>query len=502
LAYFFDPSKKGSLLSFPFRIPSQLSALHVRGRAPRRLVVALSKLAQLTSALAMLSLAPVRVSADTADRPAIAFNRWSEDWSVLADPDVPHEPLDELKYIPLSDHDARTYLSLGADIRERFETNDANFGTAGNQQDSYLLSRTEAHLDLRIHGQVQMFFQLQSDVSPGKQRTTPVDQDRLSIEQEFVAVSERLGDGVVAIRIGRQENGFDLQRFLSVRDGPNVRQSYDGVSVAYTSGPWRLITLYTHPVENRNSSLFDDYSSAHLSLGLVRIERQVTPSSSLSAYVGRFRQDEARFPSASGNERRDLVEVRYAGVSGRFDWDAEAMSQNGRIGSQAIRAWATGAVIGRTFGSTRFRPRLSLQFDAASGDKSPTDHQLDTFNPLFPSGYYFTTAGYTTYANLVHVKTDVSVNPLTDVKLSSGIGVEWRETIADAIYTLPDVPVPDTAGRRGRYVGSYGQFRADCGLTPHIALALEAVHFSAGATVVSVGGHDANYFAAEVRYGW
>jgi hypothetical protein len=115
---------------------------------------------------------------------------------------------------------------------------------------------------------------------------------------------------LVAIRIGRQENGFDLQRFLSVRDGPNVRQSYDGVSVAYTRGPWRFITLYTHPVENRGSSLFDDYSSPRLSLGLVRIERQVTSSSSLSAYVGRFRQDDARFPSASGNERRDLVEVR------------------------------------------------------------------------------------------------------------------------------------------------------------------------------------------------
>jgi Alginate export len=213
-------------------------------------------------------------------------------------------------------------------------------------------------------------------------------------------------------------------------------------------------------VENRDSSLFDDYSSPHLSLGLVRIERQVTSSSSLSAYVGRFRQDDAQFPSASGNERRDLVEVRYTGVSGRVDWDAEAMSQNGSIGAQSVRAWATGAVTGQTFSSTRFRPRISVQFDAASGDKSPTDHQLNTFNPLFPSGSYFTTAGYTTYANLVHVKIDLSLSPLTNVKLSSGIGVEWRETIVDVIYTLPDVPVPDTAGRGGRYVGTYAQFRS------------------------------------------
>ena len=85
-----------------------------------------------------LNLASIRVGADTPDRPAIAFNRWAEDWSVLADPDVPREPLDELKYIPLSNDDARTYLSLGANVRERFEVNAANFGTDGNQQDSYL----------------------------------------------------------------------------------------------------------------------------------------------------------------------------------------------------------------------------------------------------------------------------------------------------------------------------------------------------------------------------
>jgi Alginate export len=450
----------------------------------------------------VISLTSFRASAETPDRPAIAFNRWSEDWSVLADPDVPREPLDELKYIPLANGDARTYLSLGANIRERFESNDANFGTGGNHQDSYLLSRTEAHADLRMAGEVQFFFQLQNDTAPGKQRLSPVDQDRLDIEQGFVAVSEHLWGGAAAIRIGRQENGFDLQRFLSVRDGPNVRQSYDGVSIAYTRGAWRFIAVYTHPVETRDSSFFDDYSSPHLSLDLVRIERQVTYSSSISAYVGQFRQDGVRFPSASGNEHRDLVDVRYAGSSGRIDWDAEAMSQNGRIGTQAIHAWATGVVIGLTFDSSTVRPRISLQLDAASGDKNPEDNQLNTFNPLFPSGHYFTTAGYTTYVNLVHVKAEFSLSPLANLRLSSGVGVEWRETIADAIYTLPDVPVPDTAGRGGRYVGTYAQFRADCGLTPHIALALEAVHFAVGATVVSAGGHDANYLGIEARIGW
>ena len=433
--------------------------------------------------LALLNLTTPQADAQTAARPTIAFNRWSEDWSVLANPDVPREPLDELKYIPLSTSDARTYLSFGANVRERFEVNDVQFGIGNSRQDADLLSRLEAHSDLRIAGQVQIFLQLQSDLAPGKRDPSPVDADRLGIEQAFVAVSEPLAGGAMMIRIGRQENGFDLQRFLSVRDGPNVRQAYDGATVAYTRGPWRLIALYTDPVQNRNRTAFDDYSSPHRSFGLLRVERKIAASSSLSAYVGRF---------TNGDERRDLMDVRFAGSGGGFDWDAEAMDQNGSVGARAIHAWATGAIVGRTFDRAPLRPRVGLQFDAASG----------MFNPLFPSGYYFTTAGYTTYANLIHVKAGLSLTPRNNLHLSAGVGSEWRATVADAIYTLPDIPVLNTAGRGGQYVGAYGQLRSDYALTSHVALALELVHFSAGPTIMSAGGHDTDYLGAEVRYGW
>ena len=42
---------------------------------------------------------------------------------MLAEPAVPREPFDSLKYIPLSASDPKTYLSFGLNIRERFETN-------------------------------------------------------------------------------------------------------------------------------------------------------------------------------------------------------------------------------------------------------------------------------------------------------------------------------------------------------------------------------------------
>jgi hypothetical protein len=84
----------------------------------------------------------------------------------------------------------------------------------------------------------------------------------------------------------------------------------------------------------------------------------------------------------------------------------------------------------------------------------------------------------------------------------AAIGMQWRETTTDAVYTQPDIPVAGTAGRPGRYTGTYGQFRADCIVTPHISLALEAVHFTTAEAIRAAGGHDSDYVGAEFKYGW
>jgi hypothetical protein len=440
---------------------------------------------------------------DVPARPSVMFNRWQEDWSVLANPDVPREPFDELKYIPLSQDDPDTYLSLGANLRERFETNDAaDFGTSGNHADDYLISRLEVDSDLRVAGQVQVFAQLQSDYAIGKNMHSPVDQDRLDLEQGFLAITEPLGDGTLKVRLGRQQFGFDLQRFVSVRDGPNVRQSYDAAWVDYEIGKWRFISFFSHPVQDRDIEPFDDYSSTRLSYGGVRAERQLTSSISVSTYVSRFVQDGAHWISAAGDERRDIVDVRFNGVQGGLDWDVEGMSQTGRIGARAIHAWAFGSLSGWTWHSAAFKPRIGLQVDAASGDKNPSDGQLNTFNPLFPNGYYVTLSGYTGYVNFIHVKPSFTIQPIPTIKVMAALGLQWRETTADAVYAQPTIPIADTAGEGGAYTGTYGQLRADYAYNGHLSFAVELVRFEIGDTVRAAGGHDSNYAGVEVRAGW
>jgi len=152
--------------------------------------------------------APAAAPACTAKRPAIAFNRWSEDWSVLADPCLARAPLDGLKYLPLV-ADGSSWLSLGAGLRERCEHIDAPlFGAASAPADGYAIQRANLHADLRLGQYLQVFGQLIDARAFQKQALAPVDADRLDVELLFVAVA-------VPTREGQSSSGSGARRWAS-----------------------------------------------------------------------------------------------------------------------------------------------------------------------------------------------------------------------------------------------------------------------------------------------
>ncbi|MDE1179883.1 alginate export family protein [Paraburkholderia sp.] len=435
-------------------------------------------------------------------RPTVMFNRWQENWSALANPCVPKRPFDSLKYIPLfGNPDA--YISLGMVLRERLEMNDAPlFGLGTGRDDTYVLQRLEVHADVRLGPHVQFFTQFEDARPYGKDNVGVVDKNPLDLRQAFVAITEPVGPGTFKFRVGRQEMAFDLQRFISVRDGPNVRQAFDAIWADYETGPWRWIAYATQPVQYRDDTQFDDVSNRHLTFSGVRVERQGVGPGDLSAYYSRYNRSNARFLDASGDEHRDVFDARYAGKAANFDWDVEAMYQSGRVGNKTIGAWAVGSLAGYTLAAVPWTPRIGVQIDAASGDSHPGDGRVATFNPLFPNGYYFALAGYTGYTNVIHVKPSLIIKPTSKLTLLAGVGLQWRETTADAVYGQGSSVVPGTAGHGGRWTGFYTQLRADYAVNANVAAALEAVHFQVGDSLREVGAANADYIGAELKFSW
>jgi hypothetical protein len=445
-----------------------------------------------------------RAAAAGDDRPSLNANRWQEDWSPLADPVLRTKPLDRLKYIPIFPANPESYVSFGLNLREIFEVSDAPaFGTsAASPGDSYWLHRAQFHIDAHLNENWQIFTQFEDVRAFDKTVVGTTDANRTDLRLAFVGYTQVTGAGTFSARVGRQDFSFDLERFLSLRDGPNVRQSFDAVWAAWETEAWRFYGLVSQPVVYRDDDPFDDRSSSDTLFSGARIERQLTKDVQLSAYYALYQRKAADFLTASGEENRHILDLRSAGTYAGFDWDVEAMGQVGSVGSEDVVAWALGARTGYTVQDMVWSPRIGLQFDMASGDRDARDGTLETFNPLFPNGFYFSLGGHTGYTNLIHLKPSMTVTPNEDLTLMAGIGLLWRQTTQDAIYTLPNIPVSGTAGEGAAWTGAYTQLRADYRFNPNLTASLEAVHYQVGSALKTAGGRDSDYIRAELKLAW
>jgi len=440
------------------------------------------------------------LAAEESQRPSIIWPyRWLEDWSVLADPALRTDPFDSIKYMPIGS-DPKSYLSLGLTNRERFES--VTHQLPPIQPDDYTIYRLQLHADLHLSPYLQVFAQFIDARAPGRKYPTPADVNRLDIEQMFVAVIAPAGSGKLRITGGRQEPLLDLQRFADTRgEGPNVYQPFDSINADYTLSDWRVIGFYSRPVDTRDEQNFDDVSSPHYTLSGARVERRNVGPGKLSVYAAQLRDDNARYVFGSGRERRNVFNLRYPGHAARWDWDVEGMAQGGNVGAKKIRAWGGGGILGYTFTSEPWTPRVGLQIDAASGNRNPRGSTLETFNPLFPSGFYELIAGYPGYANFVHLRALAMARPTGKLSGIVYLGTLWRQTTADAVYQLPAIPVFGTAGHGTRYSGAYGQIRVDYQISPHLTTAVITDYFLHSDSLHAAGARDGHVIGVELRFG-
>ena len=475
----------------------------------------------------------------TGEPPAYSILRYNEDYSYLRDPARRTDVFDPLKFIPL-DGAGTVYLTLGGDMRQRFETYSGfglGNGSINGRTDDYYLSRYMLHADLHLGDAVRIFAQFKSDEEIGR-RGGPrpgIDEDHLDLHQAFVDVRLPLAaDASLLVRLGRQELSYGSGRLIDFREGPNVRQSFDAVRLAYTAPGVQVDGLYARQVAT-NHGVFDDsydvqqaslwgmYSTLDLPFARRRGSGDVAQ---LDLYYLGLDRENAVFDQAAGagplpvpaHETRHSLGGRLHGklfplladtaAIGEFHYDLEGLCQFGRYGRAEVSAWTASADVGYFFKDLPFGPNLSLRADVASGDANPHDGTLGTFNPLFPRGSYFTEPGFIGPSNLI------ALHPVVDWHLCKGLGLVttvvgyWRQDTGDGIYNFggfPSVsgpgvmPNPGQPASRARFVGTEANAWLTWGINRHVTLDLSYSHFFAGGfikdTPSPTGSKSFNYFA-------
>jgi hypothetical protein len=384
--------------------------------------------------------------------------REEDDWRFLADRRERQELWDPIKYIPLREGQNDWFLSMGGEVRgtwERIENDNWGQQPFAN---SYLNQRYMFHVDAHYGEHVRSFVELKSGLNSGRTGgPRPIDEKKLDVQAAFFEFGTGNDRTWLKARVGRHEMEYGSGRLIDVREGPNVRLSFDGVKVKSGIGSWQIDGFALRPDQDK-PGVFDNSPNHAVRFWGVYGVRPLPHNLTLDAYYLGLDRTEAGFNRGIGHERRHSVGARLsrpvAQTTPGWDFDYEALWQFGSFESANIRAWTAASETGYRVPTLPLKPRFSAKADISSGDEGGT-HALGTFNPLFPKGNYFGVLATTGPGpiNFIDLHPHVEAALPRNVTVSVDWIVQWRENVRDGVYAVPGFLIIPAGKSAARFVG-------------------------------------------------
>ena len=421
--------------------------------------------------------------------------RYDDDVSEYASQSARVSLYDNLKFIPLGD-DIGDYLSFGADLRERVEVNsNAVLGYGNKGLDVYDLHRLLVFADVHLDG-FQVFLQLSNETEAGRApEPLPTDIDRSDLAQGFIDYAHTVGPGRLTVRGGRFEMAYDEGALIGLRDGPNVRQVWDGFQSFYVLPEARIDAFVVKPV-NVSPGTFDDRTLAGQTLWGVHVSvspAAIAPVKITAFYYGNTMPRVAFYPQP-GRERTHTLGLRLLATQGGFDGSIGAIGQLGDLASKSVQAFAVHGDVGWTFHAP-WAPRLGLRSDILSGGSGAGI--VHTFNALYPNYAYSTEATIEAPANLVQVGATLGLHPLDSLSVNYTLEGLWRYSVHDAFYAAPTFALVPPDGTSRHFSGVEQQIEATWRINKFLDLSAAYVHFEPAAFLRSAHAQSQDFGMTE-----
>lgn len=426
-------------------------------------------------------------------RPGYEPLRFEEDWSSF-DPATGNDFWDPIKHVSLS-RDGSAWISFGGELRARLE-HWQDFAFAAPNDDTFLLGRARLHADLHVRDYFRVFVEgITAHVTdrdlPGGRRT--LDVDTLELHDAFADLRIPLGrpDRALTLRVGRQEFLFGKQRLVSPLPWANAMRAWDAARAILDIDGWRVDAFYSRfvPVQKYEFNDWGPGSNFYGVYGAGGIDLLKFPLG-VDVYFLGLERDDVVFNGSAGSEDRYSLGSRLGGALGKsgFDFDVEATYQFGDVGSADVSAWSLASEVGYRFRETTGTPRLHLGFDYASGDDSPADGEVETFNQLFPLGHaYLGTMDFIGRQNVIDVSAGMSVNPTQRLTVKLVGHLFWRASDDDAVYNPGGGVVRAGSLSDRSEVGQEIDLTGTFAVTRHLTLEGGYSHFLAGDVIEDSG---------------
>ncbi len=444
------------------------------------------------------------VAQDTIHIPALSFFRAEEDYAYLrqrsADTvDMAKGRFDAIKFIPLN-REENIWLSFGGQYRPRFEFFDQRFLQKTNGTDSYYSHRMALNASINLTDHFRVFGEFYHGML-SRAGNTPVQDDPLALHQLFVEPKIKWGGAILSLRLGRQEMSYGISRLIGMREGPNIRLSFDAARLKYERNTTSIDAFYGREVLP-NFEVFNDRTNKDMGFWGVYSKFFITNGNGFTDlyYLGLNRK-QATYEAGSAEENRHTFGLRMSGKNGeRFHYNTELMYQFGTFGDHTISSFAAELDYRYVFQNMPFKPVLGLKLDYIAGDKDINDDKHNSFNSLFANPTYFGLSSTIAPTNLFDIHPSVRLN-FTD-KIGAGLNWDflWRASTDDGVYAPAGFLLFPGSANDHRFIGQEFGVNTIWVFGPHLNLSGEFSCLVPGRFIKEQNGGSLTYFSITASY--
>ncbi|MXV37127.1 hypothetical protein GO491_00335 [Flavobacteriaceae bacterium Ap0902] len=372
----------------------------------------------------------------------------------------------QIKHIPLGDSSS---LSLGGSYRFQLESFINERFQEGDKQFKYwFLHRPMIHAHLKLGNKFELFGELNSSTVFNKENPTPVDKDELNVNQFFAQYKLNKNWQVL---VGRQNMRLGIGRLIDVREGPNVRLSFDMAEVQYENQKTRIKGFYAIPVQQRAGAFDNDALNTDETLSAVYWTQNWNQKTNTDIYILYKEEANKTWNTEPADDHRVTMGLRAFGLWNGITYNNEFAYQLGSYGNKDIHAWTASLNLEKKL-QTAHSITLGLKTEAISGDDQINDGELNTFDALYPRGAYFGKIAYFGPANLIDIHPYINTS-IGFIDILLDYAAFWRFSTNDGLYNpslLFDYPIDTDEKFVGNQIGIVGTYE----INKFIVLELES----------------------------
>ena len=348
-----------------------------------------------------------------------------------------------------------SWIQLGGQIRGRFE------GVSGTsllneKADDYYASRIRMDLGIKPTSWLRFFAEAQ-DARVGAYNTSPAPStlyNPIDFRQGYAELTLE-GRPNVRFRAGRQELLFGGERLIGPADW-GISRTFDALDMTVSAGRAKVDFIAGSSVLIDPTRIDRHKPGEHL-YGAYGSIRRLLPGVNLEPYL-LFKQN-VIVKSETGKPGDALVispGARASGTApGRIDYTLEVVAQRGWYSSDRIVALGDSSVLGWTLVDNAVKPRVSVEYNYASGDAASKDGERNTFDQFYPSNHnYYGMLDQFGWKNMKNARAGFDFLPLKKLKVRSDFNEFYLATAQDGLYNSSGTSIALDRKATSAHIGS------------------------------------------------